>query len=69
MLDFWLEVSTHPDGPATGHLDQGFSMVFLVSGANAELVPKFHVALHASHVALSKFCPEVEFHQMPPFQD
>jgi hypothetical protein len=29
-----------------------FSVVFLGPRANAELVPKFHVALHASHVAL-----------------
>jgi hypothetical protein len=29
-----------------------FSVVFLGSKANAELVPKFHVALHASHAAL-----------------
>jgi hypothetical protein len=29
-----------------------FSMVFLGPRANAELVPKFHVALHASHEAL-----------------
>jgi hypothetical protein len=29
-----------------------FSMVFLGPRANAELVPKFHVALHASHAAL-----------------
>jgi hypothetical protein len=27
-------------------------MVFLGPKANAELVPKFHVALHASHAAL-----------------
>jgi hypothetical protein len=30
-----------------------FSVVFLCPRANAELVPKFHVALHASHAALS----------------
>jgi hypothetical protein len=24
MPDYWLEVSLHPEGPATGHLDQGF---------------------------------------------
>jgi hypothetical protein len=30
----------------------GFSVVFLGPRANAELVPKFHVALHASHAAL-----------------
>jgi hypothetical protein len=30
-----------------------FSVIFLGPRANAELVPKFHVALHASHAALS----------------
>jgi hypothetical protein len=29
-----------------------FSVVFLGLRADAELVPKFHVALHASHAAL-----------------
>jgi hypothetical protein len=29
-----------------------FSVVFLGPRANAELVPKFHVVLHASHAAL-----------------
>jgi hypothetical protein len=43
--DGWLEVSLHPEGPATDQLDQG-------PRANAELVPKFHVALYASHAAL-----------------
>jgi hypothetical protein len=45
----------HPEGPATGQLDQGFpwfSVVFLGPRANVEFVPKFHVALHASHAAL-----------------
>jgi hypothetical protein len=41
---WWLVVSLHPEGPATGQLFQ--------PRANAELVPKFHVALHASHAAL-----------------
>jgi hypothetical protein len=40
-----------------------FSVVFLCPRANAELVPKFHVALHASRAALpmvtSKFRPNV----------
>jgi hypothetical protein len=25
LLNCWLEVSTHPEGPATGHLDTGFT--------------------------------------------
>jgi hypothetical protein len=29
-----------------------FSVVFLGPRANAELVPRFHVALHASHASL-----------------
>jgi hypothetical protein len=49
MPDCWLEVSLHSKGPATG---QRFSVVFLGPRANAELVPKSHVALHASHAAL-----------------
>jgi hypothetical protein len=52
MLGCRLEVSLHPEGPATGQLDQGFSMVFLGPRENTELVPKFHVALHVSHAAL-----------------
>jgi hypothetical protein len=51
MPDCWLEVSLHLEGPATGQFDQGF-LVFLGPRANAELVPKFHVALHASNAAL-----------------
>jgi hypothetical protein len=49
MINCWLEVSLHPECPATGQLDQSFRWF---SRANAELVPKFHVALHASHAAL-----------------
>jgi hypothetical protein len=52
MSDCWLEVSLHPEGPATDNLDQGFPWFFLGPIANAELVSKFHVALHASHEAL-----------------
>jgi hypothetical protein len=48
MPDCWLEVSTHPEGPVTGQIDQGFPWFSSVLGANAELVPKFHVALHAA---------------------
>jgi hypothetical protein len=50
MPDCWLEVSLHPEGPAIGQQSR-LSMVFLGPRANAELVPKFHVALHGSHAA------------------
>jgi hypothetical protein len=43
------------DGPTRSR----FSMVFLGPRANAELVPKFQVPLHASHAAL----PMVTFPQ------
>jgi hypothetical protein len=52
MPDCWLEVSTHPEGPATGQIHQVFSVFFLSPRANAELVPKFHAALHAPREAL-----------------
>jgi hypothetical protein len=52
MLDCWLDVSMHLEDPATGQLDQGFPWFSLVSRANAELVPKFCIALHASHAAI-----------------
>jgi hypothetical protein len=48
----------HLEGPATGQLDQGFPW-FLGSRANAELVPKFHIALHASHAALPMVALEI----------
>ena len=38
----------------TGQLHEGFSPVFLGSTVNAETIPKFYVALHASHTAVSK---------------
>jgi hypothetical protein len=54
MQDCWLEVSLHPKilRPANSIM---FSVVFLDPKANAELVSKFHVALHASHAALQNF--------------
>jgi hypothetical protein len=48
--DCWLEVSLHPEGPATGQLYQGFPWFSLVP-EHAELVPKFHVAMHDSYGA------------------
>jgi hypothetical protein len=49
---YWLEVSFHSEGSATGQLDQGFPFFFLGPRENAELVSKFRVAMHASHAAL-----------------
>jgi hypothetical protein len=42
MPDCWLEVSLHPDGPATGQLNQGFPWFSSVlDQINTELVHKF----------------------------
>jgi hypothetical protein len=49
--DCLLEVNLHPEGHVIGQLDQGFPWISLVP-EHAEFVSKFHVALHASHVAL-----------------
>jgi hypothetical protein len=47
-----------------------FSVVFLDPRANAEFVPKLHVALHASHAALpmvtSKFRPNIALSTLAP---
>jgi hypothetical protein len=48
MPDYRLEVSTHTEDPTRSR----FSVVFLGPRTNAELVPKFHNALHAFHTAL-----------------
>jgi hypothetical protein len=50
MPDCWLEVSLHPEGPATGQLDEGFPWFSLVP--EQMLVPKFHIAMYASHASL-----------------
>ena len=49
-----LARSQNPEGPATGHLDTGFSWFSWVLDANAGMVPIFpsKLPLHASHVAL-----------------
>jgi hypothetical protein len=51
MLDCWLEVSCIQKVLRPANSSR-FSVVFLRPRANAELVPKFHVALYASHAAL-----------------
>jgi hypothetical protein len=55
MPDCWLEGSCIREvlRPANS------VNVFLRTRANAELVPKFHVALHASHVALPMITLEI----------
>jgi hypothetical protein len=56
-----MEVGLHPEGPATGQLDQGFTWFSSVLQHMVQLVPKFHVALYASCAAFpketSKFSP------------
>jgi hypothetical protein len=52
MPDYWLEVSLHPEGPATGQLDKVFPVVFLDPKSNSELVHKVHITLLASHASL-----------------
>jgi hypothetical protein len=67
MPDCWLEVGTYREGkPCDRQIGSRVPVVFLGPRANAELVPKFHVALHASHAVLqilmSNFCPKVALH-------
>jgi hypothetical protein len=60
--DSWLEVSLQPEGSATAHLYQGFSIFFLDPVANVELLRRLYFALHAYHAALptptSEFPPK-----------
>jgi hypothetical protein len=53
MLDCWLEVSCIRKVLRLANSINVFRS-FLGPRANAELVPKFHVALHASHAALPR---------------
>jgi hypothetical protein len=48
MPDCWLEVSLHPEGPATGQLDQGFPWFSLVSEQMLSWYPNstLHCMLH-----------------------
>jgi hypothetical protein len=58
MPDCWLEVSCIPKVLRRPTRSR-FSVVFLSPRANAELVRKFHVALHASHAALPMVALEI----------
>jgi hypothetical protein len=55
---------------AHAKLEYVFSVVFLDLRANAELVPRLHVALHASRAALpmvtSKFRPNIALPTLAP---
>jgi hypothetical protein len=56
MPDGWLDRSQSVSGRSCGRPNiSRFFVVFLGPRAKAELVPKFHVALHDSHAALPKF--------------
>jgi hypothetical protein len=63
--DCWLEVSLHPEGPATGQLDQGLPWFSSVLGQTLSWYPNSTFALLASHAALpmvtSKFRSNVAF--------
>jgi hypothetical protein len=50
MPGCWLEVSLHPEGPATGQLDQGFPWFSLVPEKMLSCYP--NSTLHATHAAL-----------------
>jgi hypothetical protein len=43
-----------------------FSIVFFSPRANAELVPKYYVSLHASHAALPPLTPKFRPKAAPP---
>ena len=47
-----LARSQYSEGPATGHLDTGFSRFPCAYKQILRRFPTFQVALHASHVAL-----------------
>jgi hypothetical protein len=48
MPDYWLIVSLHPEGPATGQLNQGFPWLSLVPEQMLSWCPNstFHCMLH-----------------------
>jgi hypothetical protein len=48
MLDCWLEVSLHPEGPETGQIDQGFPWFSLVPEQMLSWYPNstLHCMLH-----------------------
>jgi hypothetical protein len=54
MPDCWLEVSLHPEGPATGHLDQGFLWFSSILQQMLSWYPDSELPLRASHAALPK---------------
>jgi hypothetical protein len=69
--DFTHPVSLHPEGPATGQLDQGFPWFSSILEQMLSWYPQFHVTLRASHAALtlvtSKFRPNVALPMLVQF--
>jgi hypothetical protein len=52
MPDCWLEVSLHPEGPATDQLDQGFPWFSSMLEQMLSWYTNSHFAVQASHAAL-----------------
>jgi hypothetical protein len=55
----------HPEGPATGHLDAGFSWLSSVFKLMLRWFPDSKLLLHASHAAL----PILNSSKLPPVVD
>jgi hypothetical protein len=69
MPDCWLEVSLHPEGPATGQLDQGIPWFSSILEEVLTWYPEFHASHAALPLVTSKFRPNVNsnFTIMQPF--
>jgi hypothetical protein len=65
MPDCWFEVSLHPEGPATGQLDQGFLWFSLVPEQMLSWYPNssLHCTLpmQPSQWQIKKCCPTLTF--------
>jgi hypothetical protein len=57
MPDCWLEVSLHPEGPATGQLDQGFPWFSLVLEQMLSWYPNSTLHCSPPNGNIKRFCP------------